>query len=119
MTNASQPAFFAPSEMPASAWPVSATTGIAAVRSSAFSRRVASQPSITGSDRSIRMMSGVVVDGALQRLHAVAGLDDVEAGELEVLGVHLARVGIVVDEQHARPFGFCLSFPSLESAASA
>ena len=32
MTNASQPARLAPSEMPASAWPVSATTGIDAVR---------------------------------------------------------------------------------------
>src|SRR2546422_5412802 len=60
VTNESQPALFAPSEMPASAWPVSATTGMFAVRLSALRRRVASQPSITGSDRSIRMMSGLV-----------------------------------------------------------
>ena len=52
------------------------------------------------------MMSGDVVDGALQRLHPVARLDDVEAGELEVLGVHLAGVRVVVHEQHARAVGF-------------
>ena len=89
------------------------------MRWSALSRRVASQPSITGSDRSIRMMSGVVVDGALQRLHAVAGLDDVEAGELEVLAVHLARVRIVVHEQHAGTLGVLLVISVLWSAASA
>ena len=76
--------------MPASAWPVSATTGMCGVRWSAFSRRVASQPSITGSDRSIRMMSGRGVDGALQRLHAVARFDDVEAGELRY-SVYISR----------------------------
>ena len=66
--------------------------GMCRVRSSALSRRVASQPSITGSDRSIRMMSGSSSQRLLERLHAVGRLDDVEAGELQVLGVHLARV---------------------------
>ena len=42
---------------------------------------------------------GRCLDGALQRLHAVGRLDDVEAGELEVFAVHLARVRIVVDER--------------------
>src|SRR5262249_24945215 len=42
---------------------------------------------------------------ALQRLHAVARFDDVEARELEVLGVHLARVGIIVVQQDPWPDG--------------
>src|SRR4026208_2317551 len=58
VTNASQPARFAPSEIPASAWPGSATAGMDGARAAAFTRRVASQPSITGSDRSIRIVSG-------------------------------------------------------------
>ncbi len=106
MTNASHPARLTLSEIPASACPVNATTGIEAVRLSAFSRRVASQPSITGNDKSIRMMSGARVDGALQRLHAIAGLDDVEAREFEIFGVHLTRIGVVVNQQHTRAFSF-------------
>ena len=58
VTNESQPACRAPSACPARAWPVSATIGMCRVRSSSFRRRVASQPSIRGSAKSIRMMSG-------------------------------------------------------------
>ena len=60
---ASQPAAWAPSEWPASpsgACPVSASTGMCFVRSSRLSRRVASQPSMTGSDRSMMMRSGTM-----------------------------------------------------------
>ncbi len=60
MTKASQPASRAPRENPSSAWLVSAMTGMARVRSSALGRRVASQPSMTGSDRSMTMTSGRV-----------------------------------------------------------
>src|ERR1700730_6167827 len=54
----SHPALFALSEWPAIAWPVSATTGMCCVRSSAFSRLVASHPSMSGMERSIRIRSG-------------------------------------------------------------
>jgi hypothetical protein len=53
-----------------------------AVRRSAFSRRVASQPSITGSDKPSRMMSGSRSIRPAGALDAVAGFDDVEAGAL-------------------------------------
>src|SRR5581483_6545680 len=43
------------------------------------------------------------VDGALQRFHPVRRFDDVEAGELQVLRIHLAGIRIVVDDQHAGP----------------
>ena len=76
--------------------------GMDAVALSALSRRVASQPSITGSDKSIRMISGALSIGALERLDAVARLHDVEPRKLEVLGVHFARIGVVVDDEHAR-----------------
>ena len=56
--NASQPASNAPFEWPASAWPVSAMTGMSRVRGSSLRRRVASQPSRPGSDRSITITSG-------------------------------------------------------------
>src|SRR5262245_21313521 len=45
----------------------------------------------------------VFVGGSLQRLHAVAGLDDLEPAELEVFGIHFARIRVIVHQQHARP----------------
>src|SRR5580765_903517 len=39
---------------------------------------------------------GRLVERALQRLEAVAGFDDLKAGELQVLGVHLAGIRVVV-----------------------
>src|SRR5258706_6054419 len=44
---------------------------------------------------------GQVFDGALQRLDAVTGFHDFKSRIFEVLAVHFARVGGVVDEQHA------------------
>ena len=40
----------------------------------------------------------------LDRLDAVAGLGDVETGELQVRRVHLARVLVVLDHEHERLF---------------
>ena len=102
VTNASQPACRAPSACPASAWPVRRRPEYAASARRLFSRRVASQPSIPGSDRSIRMMSGMQLDALLDRLDAVGRFGHVEAGELQVRGVHLARVLIVLDHEHER-----------------
>ena len=64
------------------------------------------------------MMSGAVVDRALQRLHAVPRFDDVEPGELEVLAIHLAGVRIVVHEQHAGTSGFAVHFRPLVGSVS-
>jgi hypothetical protein len=55
---AAQPAARASRECPATACPVRARTGMNFVRSSFFKHRVASRPSSSGSDRSIRMRSG-------------------------------------------------------------
>ena len=65
------------------------------------------------------MISGALSSGALQRFDPVARLDHVESRELKILGVHLARVGIVVDDEDTRTltFGFhfrplsCISAP--------
>ena len=54
----SHPASAACSGAPASAWPVTAMTGMFFVRASAFSARVACQPSTPGSDRSMTTRSG-------------------------------------------------------------
>ncbi len=51
---------------------------------------------------------GLALDRLLERLDAVAGFDHVEAGILQVFAVHLARVRVIVDEQHTRPFWFGL-----------
>src|SRR5262245_44917391 len=48
------------------------------------------------------------VDRTLQRLEAVARLDDFEAGEFEVFGVHLAGIGVVVHQQDDRLDAFLL-----------
>ena len=48
------------------------------------------------------MMSGISSMVLLERLEAVGRLGHAEAGELQVLGVHLARVLIVVDDEHER-----------------
>src|SRR5262249_23174183 len=55
---ASQPASLARASAPASAWPVTAITGIARVRVSRFKVRVTSQPSMPGIARSITTRSG-------------------------------------------------------------
>src|SRR5262249_41921111 len=41
-------------------------------------------------------------EGLLDRLFAVRGLGDVEARELQVRGVHLARILVVLHDQHER-----------------
>jgi len=46
---------------------------------------------------------GLLIDGPLQRLLAVLRFDDVEPRILQVLRVHLARVRIIVDDEHTRP----------------
>src|SRR6516165_170512 len=46
------------------------------------------------------------IDRPLQRFHAVDGLDDFEAGEFQILAVHLSRVRVVVDDQDPRPLMF-------------
>ena len=72
------------------------------VRTSAFSRRVASKPSTPGSDRSMRIAAGIVVEGEIERLPDGAGDGDAVAADVEPLGVHLARFRIIVDDQHER-----------------
>jgi hypothetical protein len=74
-------------------------TGMPAVRASARSRRVA-QREIHHDD------VGRTVGGALECLHAIAGLDDVEPDAGEMHGVHLPRVGVVVDNEHERTLTF-------------
>src|SRR5438094_1660098 len=44
-----------------------------------------------------------------QRFHPVLRLDHLEAGELEVLGIHFPRIRIVVDDQDARPRSMSVS----------
>ena len=73
---------------------------------------------MTGSDRSISMMSGASSTARSSASTPLRRLDDVEAGELQVFAVHLARVRIVVDEQHERgPAFWCSSSASLWSAS--
>ena len=96
----------APSECPArpsGACPVSARIGMCLVRSSPFSRRVASQPSMTGRERSMTMRSGRIRVRRRDRLGPVARLCHPVAGVREELGVHLPVVLVVVDDQDAGP----------------
>ena len=72
------------------------------VRSSDFSRRVASHPSIIGSDRSIRMISGNSSIAFAIASTPFGRFGHAEARELQVLRVHLAGVLIVVDDQDER-----------------
>src|SRR4029453_9415269 len=44
---------------------------------------------------------GRFVDGALQRLHAVCRLDDLEAGKLQIFAVHLPGIRVIVDQQYS------------------
>ena len=72
VTNASQPACARPSEMPGQRVAGQRDDRNMSRPLVAFSRRVASQPSIRGSDRSIRMMSGITRRVCSMRLDAVA-----------------------------------------------
>src|SRR5262249_2723690 len=49
---------------------------------------------------------GLRVDRPLQRLHAVRRLDDLETTVVQVLGIHLARVRIIIDDENPRLFVF-------------
>ena len=48
------------------------------------------------------MMSGISSMRLLDRLDAVGRFGDAEPGELQVGGVHLARVLVVLDDEHER-----------------
>ena len=79
VTNASHPASRAPPRAPPAHGRSAPRSGMCRVRSSFFSRRVASQPSMRGSARSIRTMSGSSSLRLLDRLDAVARLRHLEA----------------------------------------
>ena len=65
--------------------------------------RVASQPSIPGSDRSIRIRSGCEGSRLFHSLLAVASPSATRKPEnVEVVAVHLARVSEILDEQYQR-----------------
>ena len=102
MTNASQPASRAPSACPASACPVSATIGNVPRALVALQppRRL---PAVHSRQRQIHQDDvGQQLARLLDGLHAVGRLGHLEARELQVRGVHLARVLIVLDHEHER-----------------
>ena len=50
----------------------------------------------------MKMLSGREFARLVERLEAVRGLGDTVAGELQVCRVHLARILIVLDDEHQR-----------------
>ncbi len=73
------------------------------MRGSALRRRVASQPSITGSERSMRMMSGVWSRARCKASRPLAASAASNPEELEILAIHLRASGVVVYKQHPLP----------------
>ena len=90
--NRSQPAASARLAVSAPTCPESASTGMWRVRTSAFSRRVASKPSTPGSDRSMRIAAGIVSSARSSASLDGAGDGDAVAADAQPLGVHLARI---------------------------
>jgi hypothetical protein len=95
-----------------------------AVRSSAFRRRVASQPSRIGRLRSISTDIRCVRGRMRDRVHAVGCLDDIEPRQGELLHVQLPQLVLVLDDQHQRTVALaaratCLIHPDIRRLSHA